>query len=217
MILFKKEKEVIELILQHVDKVEECIKVGITTLQAYLKDDIQSAKQLARETDRLEGVADMIRHDVRDKLYSGAYLPLLREDIYKMVEGMDKVCNACEACCDFFLNQRPIIPDEMKQSFLIAVQESFGIIAPLRHAVMCFVKGVCPIEVTRQHSKEVGLKESNLDSIEWDVTKEIFSADISYGHKIHLKLCLDAIIRVSDRAENAADQLELTAIKSTSI
>ena len=109
------------------------------------------------------------------------------------------------------------IPDEMKQSFLIAVQESFGIIAPLRHAVMCFVKGVCPIEVTRQHSKEVGLKESNLDSIEWDVTKEIFNSNIDYGHKIHLKLCLEAIIRVSDRAENAADQLELTAVKSTMI
>ena len=217
MILFKKEKEVIELILQHVDKVEECIKVGMKTLQTYLKGDMQNAKQLARETDRLEGEADMIRHEVRDKLYSGAYLPLLREDIYKLVEGMDKVCNACEACCDFFLNQRPKIPDEMKQSFLIAVQESFGIIAPLRHAVRCFVKVVCPIEVTRQHSKEVGLKESNLDTIEWDVTKEIFNADISYGHKIHLKLCLDTIIRVSDRAENAADQLELTAVKSTSI
>ena len=217
MILFKKEKEVIELILQHVDKVEECIKVGTRTLQAYLKDDTQKAKKLARETDRLEGEADMIRHDVRDKLYSGAYLPLLREDIYKLVESMDKVCNAAEGCCDFFLNQRPIIPGEMKQSYLIAVQESFGIIVPLRHAVMCFVKGVCPIEVTRQHSKEVGLKESNLDSIEWDVTKEIFNADIGYGHKIHLKLCLDAIIRVSDRAENAADQLELTAVKSTMI
>ncbi len=217
MILFKKEKKVIELILQHVDKVEECIKVGTRTLQAYLKDDTQKAKKLARETDRLEGEADMIRHDVRDKLYSGAYLPLLREDIYKLIESMDKVCNAAEGCCDFFLNQRPIIPDEMKQSYLIAVQESFGIIVPLRHAVMCFVKGVCPIEVTRQHSKEVGLKESNLDSIEWDVTKEIFNADISYGHKIHLKLCLDAIIRVSDRAENAADQLELTAVKSTMI
>ena len=51
MILFKKEKEVIELILQHVDKVEECIKVGVTTLQTYLKDDIQNAKKLARETD----------------------------------------------------------------------------------------------------------------------------------------------------------------------
>ena len=58
MIIFKKEKEVIELILQHVDKVEECIKVAIKTLQAYLKDDIQNAKKLARDTDRLEGEAD---------------------------------------------------------------------------------------------------------------------------------------------------------------
>jgi len=217
MILFKKEREVIELLLQHVDTVENCIQTAIKTLQAYLQGDIKNAKTLAREADRIEGEADLIRHDIRDKLYSGAYMPLLREDIYKLVEGMDKVANAGESCCDFFLNQRPVIPDALKQHFLVAVQESFGIIAPLKHAVVCFVKGVCPIEVTRQHSKEVGLKESSLDSIEWDLTKEIFSSDLEYGHKIHLKLCLDSIVRVSDRAENAADQLELTAVKSTMI
>lgn len=217
MIFFKKEREVIELLLQHVDTVENCIQTAIKTLQAYLQGDIKNAKTLARETDRIEGEADLIRHDIRDKLYSGAYMPLLREDIYKLVEGMDKVANAGESCCDFFLNQRPVIPDACKQHFLVAVQESFGIIMPLKHAVVCFVKGVCPIEVTRQHSKEVGLKESSLDSIEWDLTKEIFSSDLEYGHKIHLKLCLDSIVRVSDRAENAADQLELTAVKSTMV
>ncbi len=217
MILFKKEKEVIELVIKHVEKVEECISTAAKTLQHYLKDEIAEAKHLARETDKIESEADLIRHDVRDKLYLGAYLPLLREDIYKLVESFDSVANAGESCCDFFLNQRPVIPEELKSDFIIAVQESLGIIVPLKHAVLCFVRGECPIEVTRQHAKEVGLQESNIDHVAWDLTKKIFRSSLRYGHKIHLRLCLESIIEVSDRAENAADQLELTALKSTMV
>ena len=114
-----------------------------------------------------------------------------------------------ETCCDFFLNQRPIIPDELKAMFQAAVQESLGIISPLKHSVGCFLKGECPIEVSQRHAKEVGLKESDVDHIVWDLTKEIFTSELDYSHKIHLKLCLDAVARVSDRGKEASDQLDL--------
>ncbi len=217
MLIFKKEKEVIKLIIRHVDKVEESVLTALKTLEAYLGDVVDEAKRLARETDKLETQADLIRHNIRDKLYSGAYLPILREDIYKLVESLDKVANAGEACCDFFLNQRPVIPEDFKSHFLVAVRESLGIIEPLKEAVMCFIIGECPVEVTRQHSKTVGLKESDADKIEWDLTKVIFKSSLGYGHKIHLKLCLDSIMRVSDRAEKTADQLELATVKSTMV
>lgn len=214
MIIFKKEKEVIKLIVRHLEKVEECLSVAMKALQAYLKGNIKEAKVLARQVDSIETEADNIRHDIRDKLYSGAYLPLLREDIYKLVESIDKVANAGEACCDFFLDQRPEIPDTLKSSFIIAVQESLGIVTPLKHGVLCFLKGECSIEVVRGHSFEVGVKESDVDKIEWDLTKEIFTSNMDYGQKIHLKLCLDTIVEISDRAEDAAGQVELATLKS---
>ncbi len=96
MILFKKEKEVLELIEKHAEKVEECMLSTFSTLQAYLNDDITIAKNLARQTDNLESQADLIRHQVRDKLYMGAYMPLLREDVYKLVESLDMVANTAE-------------------------------------------------------------------------------------------------------------------------
>ena len=57
------------------------------------------------KADNIESNADLVRYDLRDKLYSGAYLPLLQEDIYKLIESIDKVANAGEACCDFFLDK----------------------------------------------------------------------------------------------------------------
>jgi len=214
MILFKKEKEVIELIEKHADKVEDCVSTSLSTLQAYLNDDIASAKKLARETDNLETQADLIRHHVRDKLYGGAYMPLLREDVYKLVENLDKVANAAEKCCDAFLNQRPVIPELLKQDFLTIIIVSTGVIKPLKHALLCYLKGLCPMEVSRQHAKDVGLIESKVDSLDWDLTKKIFSSDLMYSHKLHLKICVEHIVDLTDKAEDAADCLEVVALKA---
>lgn len=212
--LFKKEKEVIDLIEQHAAKMEACLTTAIETLQAYLEDNIPRAKSLARKTDALESDADLIRHQIRDRLYSGAYMPVLREDIYRLVESIDSVANAAEKCCDAFLNQRPDIPTELRPPFLDIIRVSLGIGEPLKHAVLCYLRGICPVEVSRQHAKEVGLAESKVDRMEWDLTKKIFSSQLSYGHKVHLRRCLDGIASVSDRAEDSADQLELVSLKT---
>jgi uncharacterized protein Yka (UPF0111/DUF47 family) len=184
MLLFKKEKEVIELILKHVDMVEECLQTGIKTIESYLQEEINEAKAMARKAQDLESEADIVRYKIRDN------------------------------CCDFFLNQRPLIPDEMKPQFLAVSRESLGIIDYLKLAVLCYFKGECKIETVREHTKEVGIQESSVDKDEWDLTKEIFTSSLDFSQKIHLKHCLNSIVEASDRAEDAADQLELATLKS---
>jgi len=139
---------------------------------------------------------------------------LLREDIYKLIESIDKVANAGEACCDFFLNQRPKILDELKPAFFEVVRESLGIVDNLKFAVLCYFKGECKIDTIRAHTKEIGMQESRVDKLEWDLTKAIFTSDMDFAHQLHMKLCLDCIVEVSDRAEDAGDQLELATLKS---
>ena len=214
MIFFKKEKEVFELILKHADVVEECMTAATEAVEAYLKGEKDKAKRLSQDTDKIESQADLVRYEIRDKLYSGAFLPRLRDDMYRLVESIDEVANAAESTCDFFLNQRPEFPDELKPMFLDATKESLGIIKPLKGALICFIKGECPIEVARHHAKEVGLKESDVDQIEWDLTKKIFTSSIEFSRKIHLKLCLDRIAMVSDKAKDAADLLDRVTLKS---
>ncbi len=214
MILFKKEKEVIKLIEKHADKVEECLCVAVKTIEAYLENNISEAKKLARQTDQIEAQADMVRHEIRNKLYLGAYMPLLREDIYKLVESLDMVANSAEKCCDFFLNQRPLVPDDFKTDFLNLTQVSMGVGESLKYAVLCYIKGVCAIEVSRSHAKDIGMMESKVDSLEWDLTKKIFTYDMDFSRKIHLRRCIDHIVIVSDLAEKSADQLDLVTLKA---
>lgn len=211
---FKKEKKVLDLIVQYIDSAEACIQSAEKAIQFYLDGDLKQAKTAARLTADTESEADLIRYDIRDKLYLGAYMPLIREDIYKLVENVDKVANAGEACSDFFLNQRPTVPQELKPQFQEIVQKSLGIMLPLKEALLCFFKGQCPHELARQFAKEVGLKESEVDNLEWDLTKDIFTSSLDFSRQLHLKLCLDAIVEVSDRAEDAVDRVALATLKS---
>lgn len=211
---FRREKEVIDLTLKHLNTVEESLTTAMETVETYLKGGVPEAKSLALKVDGIETQADFIRYKIRDELYSGAYLPMIRGDIYNLVERIDKVCNAAEACCDFFLDQRPGIPEEFKPQFLRVARESFSIFAPLREALENYLGEGSKVEVIREKAKQVGITESDVDKIEWDLTREIFTSSLDWGHKVHLRLCLDTIVEISDRAEDAADRLELAVIKS---
>jgi predicted phosphate transport protein (TIGR00153 family) len=213
-VFFRREKEVIDLILKHLNTVEECLTTAMETIETYLKGEIPEAKALALKVDGIETEADFVRYTIQDKLYSGAYLPMIRGDIYNLVERIDRVCNAAEACCDFFLDQRPEIPEELKPQFLQVAKESFGIFVPLKEALENYLGERAKVEVIREKAKQVGIVESEVDKLEWDLTREIFTCSLDWGHKVHLRLCLDTIVEISDRAEDAADRLELTVIKS---
>lgn len=212
--IFRKEQEVIDLVLKHVGTTEECLKTALETIETYLKGDIPKAKSLALKVDGIETENDQIRYDIRDKLYSGAYLPIIRGDIHNVVERIDKVCDAAEASCDFFLDQRPEIPEHLKPQFLQVARESFGIIVPLKEALENYLGERGKVKVIREKAKQVGIKESDVDKLEWDLTRDIFTSSLDWGHKVHIRQCLETIVEISDRAEDAADQLELVVIKS---
>ncbi len=102
----------------------------------------------------------------------------------------------------------------MKPRFIIISHESFSIVLPLKQSVLRYIRGKCPIEVALQYSKEIGMKESEVDKLEWDITREIFTSPLDLCHKIHLQLCLSAITAISDRAEHATNRLALLILKS---
>jgi len=209
---FRKEKEINKLILKHLDSLCSCLQLTLDTVKEYLNDHIDEAKALAKKVDRCETESDVILREIMSKLYSGAYLPSLRSDIFHLIQYLDSVANAAEACCDFFLDQRPDIPDDMKPRFQSIMEKSIASCAPLGESVSSFFKNE-DIEPIRERAKEVGIMESDVDKEEWDLTRDIFKTDLDYGHKIHLKQCLEGIVTISDRAEDTSDQLQLIIIK----
>ncbi|MCF8107045.1 MAG: DUF47 family protein [Desulfohalobiaceae bacterium] len=215
MFFFKKEKEVNKLLQEYLDVAEECVDLGKESIQKYLDGETNQAESLGSQAFDKETEADTIRYTIRDKLFSGAYLPLVREDIYTLIDNVDKVCNQSEECCDFFLYQQPEFPDTLIPEFKAVAKASFETYYPLKQSILCFLSGECSLDEVRGYSKSVGMKESEVDKLERSLTKKIFSTDIELSRKLHLRRSIHRIIAVSDVAENAADTLNLIAIKTS--
>lgn len=214
MLIFKKEKRVAKLIQSHVDKIDECLRKSIEVMIHYLDGNQFEAENSNRTVNDLETEADTIRYEILDKLYAGAFLPMIREDIVKLVVNMDGIANAVERCSDFFVTQKPEIPEDQKPRWNELVHASWKTFDPLRDAMRLYFKPKGKVDEVRSLAKQVGMQESVVDQIEASLTTKIFSSSLDLSRKMHLQQGLYCIVLISDRAEDCTDQLELTCLKS---
>jgi hypothetical protein len=206
-----REREVRTLILQHLDKVGECVARTREVLDDYLAGRLDAAKSGAISVDHTETDADNLRRSVNDLLYRGAFLPIFRSDIHGFVERLDMVADAAETTCDFLLGQRPEFQDDLGEplrQIAARTQEAF---AALHTAVTTFFASGDE-QVLRDRLRIVGVTESEIDDIEWKLTRQIFTSDLPLAHQIHLKQFLETFTEISDQIEDTGDRLEIIHI-----
>lgn len=214
MLIFKKEKRVVQLILQHIEKTAESVQETTNSLKAYVSDANSESLTTNSRVYKLESEADALLREIRELLYSGAYLPTIRGDIYRLMSTVDSVSNKAESCFDFFRNQMPVIPDEYRSGIGETIDLTDECFTEFRKALQSFFGPKDKIKSVRKHSKAVGELESKIDQVERDLTANIFSSTLDKGEKIHLRQSLDRVTAISDCIENAADELELISLKS---
>jgi predicted phosphate transport protein (TIGR00153 family) len=214
MNVFGKEKRVVELIVQFSEVIGNCASLGGQMLDAYLSGEVGKAKKLAGQTEQAEDEADDLVGQIREVLYSGAYLPSIREDIFRVVQALDKVANACETVGMHFSDQRPGIPQPFVAPFREVGRASFESVKPLQQAVQSYFNPEEKTGQVRAKIRETSHAESAVDDMEQKLTDAVFSSDLDLASKQHIRRTLHKIVRVSDRAEDASDELELTVLKS---
>ena len=215
MIWVKKESDVIDLILKLISEIGECLRASMDTIDHYLKAEIAEAKEMAKNTDHLETQADEIRREVEGLLFSGAFLPSIRGDVHVLVECMDKIADSAEACCDFAMSQRPEIPEDFKSDFHTVAVDSIYSYDPLKEAAENFFsEKEKDVSIIRDKIRDVGIRESDVDDLEWKLTRRIFTADLSLAQKLHLQHWLVKIADISDRVEDASDCLNSLIFKT---
>ncbi len=215
MIWVKKESDVIDLMLKLIGKIAECLRASMDTIQHYLKAEIDEAKEMAKKTDHLETETDEIRREVEGLLFSGAFLPSLRGDVHVLVEAMDKIADSAEACCDFAMGQRPEVPEDFKSDFHKVTVDSIYSYDPLKEAVEnLFSEKEKDVSIIREKIRDVGIRESDVDDLEWKLTRRIFTSDLPLAQKLHLQHWLEKIANISDRVEDASDWLNSLIFKA---
>ncbi len=206
------ERNVRTMLDEHIDMVGAVLQKALDTIEYYLNDNIDTAKASARKVDELEREADVVLRGIITSLQGGAFLPIMRKDIFQLVSAVDGVANAAEHFCDFCLSQRPGIPKDFRGAFLDITRANVEMFPALKEEADLLRLGSFGW-VGDQYSnfdkiaREIGIQESNIDELEWKLTREIFNSDLPLANKMHIHALLTRITRISDLIEDVSDRI----------
>ena len=214
MRIFKKEKAVRKLVLEHLDEVQECLSETRNILEEYIAGNSEAVIQRARNVIEIESRADSLERQIRDKLLEGAFLPHIRSDVYRLVEAVDAIAGKSEDIARFLRAQSPNIPEDMDSDLLQLFRHSLDCFLELRKALRDYFKPKGKIEGLHEHVGRVGDIETEVDKQESELALRIFDSTLELSEKIHLEQLVKRIADLADLSEDAADELEYAAMKS---
>ncbi|MEM9303379.1 MAG: DUF47 family protein [Pseudomonadota bacterium] len=214
MIIFKKEKPVVRLCLAHADKMLACAEAATAATCHWVRAETDAAKGYHDTVGRLETEADELRREIRNALYEGAYLPQIREDLFRLIQSVDDVANKCEDVWEFFATQIPDVPAEYRDGFVAMMDLSLEAARMVHDALTVYFKPKGKIKRIREQLEAIYLAESRIDKMEWKMTRRIFKSDLELSQKTQLQRALRAMSNVSDKAQDVAYGIDLIAMKS---
>ncbi len=214
MQIFKKEKQVVELALKHADKTGECLSILSAAVKAYASGDTSGIDDSMQRVTALESQADALVREIRELLYSGAYLPTIRGDLHRLMTATDKIANRAQDCLEFVTYERPQGIDGHADALRALLDRTSTCFEQFQLAVRAFFKPKGELKELRERVHKVGELESEIDDDERALLKSIFDSELDLAGKQHLARLVTRIVRISDQIENAADVLELLSLKS---
>lgn len=214
----EKEKEVKKLIDEHVKKVGECLDYFENCFEAYFQGELAKAQSVHKSCDHIETEADVLRREIGDHLFSGAFLPIERKDIYMMTDCVDEIANKAETACDVVVYQSPEVPE----AYVKTLREIVKIIIEMFCVFQDAVKLYEPYDALQVHDvlaaikekiNSIGVMESEIDKKEEALLITIFHSDLPLANKIQMESFLRRVAEISDVIEDAADRLYVLVIR----
>jgi len=204
---WKKQREIEELVFEHLNRVDESLQYFIQSLNAYVQEgDIEKADEMALETHKSEGRADDVRRRVETQLLSGALMPASRRDILQLVDQVDRLANAAENALDHLLIQRIEIPAIIRPAILEITDKTEIIFTHVKEAIGSLFK---TMEAALEHTQQIEHIEGEIDHIERATLKQLFEQELELAHKLQVNNFIRSVVELSDRAEDLSDHIEL--------
>lgn len=205
----KKERDVEQLITQHIELVDQAVRQLDGLFKSYFGDS-KDYKKISKQVHNLEHEADVVRRKIELKLYEGAFLAMFREDFISLSEGIDKVAGKAEALADSLTLERPIFPQEYHDDFLALLQGSVEAFNPFLN-----IGDLLDSDLDRFLKIAARIEEAEqlVDRAEWKLLERIFNSDLELAHKLQLRDFVRRAAAISDLCEDASDMLEILVVK----
>lgn len=203
-------RKIEKLILNHTEKVEVCLEKFTKTIELYIEQgETEQVQTLTVDVHRLETEADNIRRDIIHLLIEESYLfPNTRRDFLNLLELIDKVADYSEAVLDYIFLQAMDLSEIGKQKLQKILDLTLRQYGLLKKAVGFLFKD---IDQAYKLVAEIDKLESEVDTIERLLISRLSKErnDLDIGTKILYRDFLNMIANISDKIEDAGDEIEI--------
>jgi predicted phosphate transport protein (TIGR00153 family) len=208
-------------LLEHMDKVKECVTILEDALVKYYRGDIEDFSESTEKISQLEHEADLIKGNIRSHLPSSILMPVDKKYFIWLLREQDAILDHAENLAQLMDMRRTVVPIKLKELFIEhahLVSETVGemekAVGKVRDLVeSSFVKK--DREEVKKYIHNVHRKEWEADQKKYELTKEIYKmeSELKPMDMYHLLKITDWTDDIADHAENVADWLRAMVAK----
>lgn len=198
-----------KLYLEHSSKVKECLFSFKKTIELFIEEgETEEVKRLTQQVHDLETDADTIRRKIiHSMIKEGFLLPNTRRDFLTLLEYIDKVADYSEGALDYVILQSMDITEISKDKLKELLELTIKQYDLLEKAVELLFKN---IDESFKLVAEIDNLESEVDIIERLLISRLSKRDdLDYGLKILYRDFITMIANISDKIEDAGDEIEI--------
>ncbi|MBL1142501.1 MAG: TIGR00153 family protein [Proteobacteria bacterium] len=196
----------------HMEKVDECVEQIPVIIEAYRLGDSKKVDSIAEKISKLEHHADQIKHDIRNNLPRGMFMPVDRTKILKILSLQDGIANRAEdATVLLTFKQAKTFEgfDAAFDLFMSNCLETFQLARSIIDLLDELLEtGFGGLEADRVNEliDKVALKEHEADLSQKELVRLLFAHEenISYGDFFLWTRVIQQISGIADRADKLA-------------
>ncbi len=212
MLSFKHANKSIKQIDQFLDKVDEGNLIFKEGVRNYLNGNRESFLDNLRTISSLESDADILRRKIENTLYTQSLMPQLRGDIMRLLEELDNIIDLAKHNLFQFDVEVPYVPTELNQELIRLTELSVAAVESLIPAARSYFRDP---DAIKENLHRVYLFEKEVDKMADSIKRKVFQEmqGLKLSEKFHLRYFTLHIESLSDKAQQAADLLNIMAIK----
>jgi len=214
--MLKKEREVNFLLEKHLEEIKEWLKVSSEALSSYLSDDIDKINHLLLSKNQIHTSLEAGRQEIWQRLCNGAYLPVMRGDLYGIVKSVGRIADAATLSCETFLYLQPEIPIKIKNQLATIVRMVFFLFRPIHESVLYYLRGDDVLKVIRKNVDAFLMKRAEVNTLACNLKNQIYASDLDYWQKSRINDCMQSVSSISSQSAETNDQIQLVIVKITS-
>ena len=208
-------------LLEHMEKVRECIDLLGDGLLRYYKEDYRGFSELAKNVSKLEHDADIIKRNLRNHLPNSLFMPVDKGKFMWALREQDKILDHAENLVRMLDMRHTKIPKGLQDVFIEHAKLVMKTVSAMEDAV-CNIRDLVDtsfVKREREQTKEFIYKvhefEYKADEKKYEMTMRIYKLEkkLDPMDVYHLLKIADWVDDIADHAENVADWLRAMIAK----